>query len=97
MDNGPLNKYIGSSFDDFLAEEGLLAEVHALAQKCVIAFQLEQEVRHRGWTRAELAACLGVTRLAVDHLLDPQDLTVDLQLLGRVADLLGKRLSVTLH
>ena len=89
-------KHIGSSFDDFLAEEGLLAEAHAVAQQRVIAFQLEQELQRRGWTRADLADRLGIPHLVVDHLLDPEDLTVDLQLLGRAADLLGRRLSVTL-
>jgi len=34
------NKHIGSDFDDFLEEEGILAEVEATAVKRVIAFQL---------------------------------------------------------
>jgi hypothetical protein len=34
------NKFIGSSFDDFLEDEGLLAEVEAKAIKRVIAFQI---------------------------------------------------------
>lgn len=97
MENNPQGKHIGSSFDDFLAEEGLLAEAHAVAQQRVIAFQLEQELQRRGWTRADLADRLGIPHLAVDHLLDPEDLTVDLQLLGQAADLLGKRLSIILR
>ena len=95
MDNDPQARHIGSHFDDFLAEEGLLAEVHAVAQQRVIAFQLEQELQRRGWTRADLADRLGIPHLAVDRLLDPEDLTVDLQLLGRAADLLGQRLRIT--
>lgn len=96
MENNPQGKYIGSSFDDFLAEEGLLAEAHAVAQQRVIVFQLTQELQRRGWTRAELADRLGTPGPVVERLLDPEDLTVDLQLLGQAADLLGKRLSVTL-
>ena len=33
------NKYIGSNFDEFLQEEGLLAETKAAAIKRVIAYQ----------------------------------------------------------
>ena len=39
------NEYLGSSFDDFLEEEGLRAETEAVAIKRVIAFQIEQEMK----------------------------------------------------
>ena len=35
-------QFIGSNFDDFLAEEGLLAEAQAVAVKRVLAYQIEQ-------------------------------------------------------
>lgn len=35
-----MNKHIGSSFDDFLEDEGSLAETEAIALKRVISFQL---------------------------------------------------------
>jgi antitoxin HicB len=41
------NKHIGSDFDDFLREEGVLAEVEVAALKRVIAFQIEQEMNRR--------------------------------------------------
>jgi len=34
------NEHLGSNFDDFLQQEGLLAEVEATAIKRVIAFQI---------------------------------------------------------
>jgi len=37
-----MNKHIGSSFDDFLEEEGLLAETEAVAIKRIIAYQVSQ-------------------------------------------------------
>ena len=40
-----MNKCIGSSFDDFLEEERLLAKTEAVALKRVISFQLEQEMK----------------------------------------------------
>jgi len=36
-----MSKHIGSSFDDFLEEEGVLAEAEAIAVKRVITFQLK--------------------------------------------------------
>ena len=36
-----MNKYSGSSFDEFLEEEGILEEVSARAQKRLLALQIE--------------------------------------------------------
>lgn len=36
------NPRIGSSFDDFLEEEGMLDEINTIAIKRVIAWQIEQ-------------------------------------------------------
>jgi acyl-CoA hydrolase len=37
------NKHIGSSFDEFLEEEGILAETNAVAIKRVVAWQIQQK------------------------------------------------------
>ena len=37
-----MDKHIGSSFDDFLEDEGILAESEAVAVKRVIAYQVSQ-------------------------------------------------------
>ena len=39
-----MNKYSGSNFDDFLAEEGILEEVSEGAQKRLIALQIEEDI-----------------------------------------------------
>ena len=39
-----MNKYSGSNFDDFLAEEGLLEEVSECAQERLLALQIEDIV-----------------------------------------------------
>ncbi len=36
------SEHIGSNFDDFLAEEGLLEQTETVAVKRVIAYQIEQ-------------------------------------------------------
>lgn len=38
-------KHIGSSFDDFLKEKGLLENAQSIAEKRVSDFQLEQELK----------------------------------------------------
>lgn len=96
MSNEPVNKHIGSSFDDFLAEEGLLSDVEAVALKRVIAFQLEQEMKRSGLSKTELASRMETSRSAVDRLLDPENHAVTLRTLERAAGVLGKRLRLEL-
>ena len=52
------NPHIGSSFDDFLAEEAILEEATAVAVKRVIAWQIEQEMAPRKLTKTAMAAPL---------------------------------------
>ncbi len=40
-----MNPHLGSSFDDFLAEEALLEATTAVAIKRVLAWQIEQEMK----------------------------------------------------
>jgi antitoxin HicB len=39
------NQHIGSSFDDFFEEEGMLAETNAVAIKRVVAWQIQQKIK----------------------------------------------------
>jgi len=90
-------KHIGSSFDEFLEEEGILGVVGAAAAKRVIAYQLEQEMVKRKMTRGELAELMQTSRASLDRLLDEQNTSVTLHTLGRVATILGKKLVVELR
>ncbi|GMA14386.1 helix-turn-helix domain-containing protein [Deinococcus metallilatus] len=96
MNDKTLKKHVGSSFDNFLAEEGLLTDVEAVALKRVIAFQLEQEMKRNGLTKTELASRMETSRSAVDRLLDPENHAVTLRTLERAAGVLGKRLRLEL-
>jgi antitoxin HicB len=91
-----MNKHIGSSFDDFLEEEGSLVETEAVALKRVISFQLEQEMQRAGLSKTELASRMDTSRSAVDRLLDPENHAVTLRTLERAAGVLGKRLKLEL-
>lgn len=88
------NKHIGSDFDDFLQEEGILAEVEATAIKRVIAYQIQQEMARHKLTKTDLAAKMKTSRASLNRLLDPNNSSVTLQTLERAALAVGKRLRV---
>ncbi len=48
-------KHIGSSFDDFLEQENLLAEANAVAIKRVLAFKLQEAMDKKGLSKSEMA------------------------------------------
>lgn len=90
------NKHLGSDFDDFLAEEGLLAEVEAAAIKKVIAFQIEEEMNKKGWTKKEMAKKMNTSYSSLERLLDPQNASINLQTITKVSLTLGKKLKIEL-
>jgi antitoxin HicB len=87
---------MGSNFDDFLAEERLLAEVEAVAVKRVIAYQIEQLMREQKLTKSAMAERMNTSRAALDRLLNPNNASVTLQTLERAASVLGKRVQINL-
>lgn len=84
----------GSSFDEFLREEGVLEEAEAVAIKRVIAWQLRREMQRKRITKKVMAGRLRTSRSQLDRLLDPQYAGVTLGTLSRAAMVLGKRLRV---
>jgi antitoxin HicB len=82
----------GSSFDDFLIEEGIYEEVESAAIKRVLAWQFEQEMERQQKTKRAMAKELNTSRSQLDRLLDPQNTTVSIETLSRAARVLGKRL-----
>ena len=90
------NSHIGSSLDDFLAEEGILAEVNAIALKRVLAWQISQAMQNQGLSKAAMADAMNTSRSALDRLLDPENIAVTLKTMDRAATVLGKRLQIEL-
>lgn len=91
-----MNKYLGSNFDAFLGEEGILGDVQAVAAKRGLAFQLEAEMKRQGISKTALALRMETSRAAVNRLLDPNNPSVTLQTLERAAAVLGKKLRLEL-
>jgi hypothetical protein len=89
-------RHIGSNFDDFLAEEGLLADCEASALKRVVAWQIAQEMKRRRISRTTLAGRMKAPRTTIDRLFADNDSAISLQLLERAALALGRKLKVEL-
>ena len=89
-------KNVGSNFDEFLEEEGILEEVSAVAVKRLIAFQLAEKMSEKNLSKSELARRMETSRSALDRLLDPDNSSVTLQTLQSAVQALGGRLNVEL-
>lgn len=91
-----IENHIGSNFDDFLAEEGLLEEAEAIAVKRVLAYQINELMKTQNLTKAEMARRMKTSRAALDRLLDPDNRSVTLHTMDKAARSLGKRLRLSL-
>lgn len=87
---------IGSDFDDFLTEEGLLEDAEAVAVKRVLAFQIKEMMESQNLSKAEMARRMRTSRAALERLLDPENRSVTLNTMDKAARSLGKRLRLTL-
>ena len=90
-------KHLGSRFEDFLAEQEILEECRAAAIKFKIAHELEKAMSKRKITKAEMARRLKTSRTGIDRLLDPENTSITLNTMAKVAQLLGKRIEFALR
>lgn len=84
------------TFDDFLEEEGLLAETEEAALKQIIAEQIKTAMAEEKLTKTEMAARMHTDRRQLDRLLDPANPSVTLSTLRRAANAVGRTLRVEL-
>ena len=89
-----MDKYSGSNFDDFLAEEGILEEVSAKAHKQLLALQLADIMKDSNVTKTALAHKMQTSRSQLDRLLDPDNTSITLESLERLARAVDKQLRI---
>ena len=87
---------VGSSFDDFLKEDGIYEEVTARAIKRVLVRQLDELMRREEISKTELASRMKTSRAQLDRLLDPENESVTLGTLTRAAQAVGRHLRMEL-
>ena len=90
------NPHFGSSFEDFLKEEGIADEVNSAAIKHVLAWQIEREMKRQGITKVEMARRMGTSRAHLDRLLDPKNDKVQIDTVQRAASAIGRKLRLEL-
>ena len=86
---------MGSNFDDFLEEYGILEEVESVAAKRVFVFQIEKEMKKQKIDKSEFANRLATSRSQVDRILDPETPST-LKTFAKAARALGKHLRIGL-
>jgi antitoxin HicB len=84
------------TFDEFLEEQSLLAEVEELAIKELIAEQLAEAMETQGITKVAMARRMKTSRRQLDRLLDPASSSVTLSTLHRAAVAVGRKIRVEL-
>lgn len=91
------SKHVGSNFDDFLKEEGILEETQAAAAKKVFAFKLMKIMKKKKISKTEMTMRMHTkSRTQLDRLLDPANTSVTLLTLEKAANAVGKHLEVQL-
>jgi len=90
-------KHLGSRFEDYLENEGILEECRASAIKFKLAHELEKAMSQQQISKAEMAKRLKTSRTGIDRLLDPQNTSITLNTMAKVAHLLGKRIDFALR
>ena len=84
------NPHTGSSFDNFLQEEGVYEEVQAKALKRALSEQLAESMEARKLGKADMARKMATSRSQLDRVLDPNNLSVQLDTLIKAAYAVGK-------
>ena len=87
---------VGSSFEDYLAEEGTLEETNAIAVKRVLAWQLEQAMERRQMSKSAMARAMRTSRSQLDRILDPDNDHIRLDTLTSAAKVLDLSLRIEL-
>jgi len=87
---------IGSSFEDYLKEQGTFDETAAIAVKRVLAWQLEQAMTTQQISKNQMAKAMKTSRSQLDRILDPDNDNIQLATLINAARVLGRELHIEL-
>lgn len=87
---------IGSSFDEFLKEQGSYEETQAIAIKRVLAWQFEQAMEKAQMSKNQMAKAMNTSRSQLDRILDPENERIQLDTLVNAARVLGREIRIEL-
>ena len=89
------NPHWGTTLDAFLDEDGIREAAKAEAVTRVVAWQLSEEMKRQGMTKADLAERMHTSRAQVDRILKAKG-NVTIETLQRAATLVGRELRLEL-
>src|SRR5262252_385400 len=89
------NPHWGSTLDEFLDEEGIREAAKAEAVTRVVAWQLSEEMKRQGISKARLAELMNTSRAQVDRILKAKG-NVTIETLQRAAALVGRQVRLEL-
>ena len=87
---------VGSSFSQYLEEEGSLEKTTAVALKRVLAWQFRQAMENSQISKNAMAKAMNTSRSQLDRILDPDNGRIQLDTLVSAARVLGRELRIEL-
>ncbi len=90
------NKHLGSSFEDYLKDQGTFEGSTAIAVKRVLAWQLEQAMEKEQLSKNQMAKAMNTSRSQLDRILDPDNNKIQIDTLMSAAKVLGRELRIEL-
>lgn len=91
------NPHTGSNFDSFLKEEGIYDQVQAKALKRALAEQLAESMEAANLGKAEMARKMATSRSQLERVLDPENVSVQLDTLIKAARAVGKVVEIKIR
>lgn len=91
------NPHIGGTFDDFLADQGILKECEDVAIKQILADQVLDLMQKDKISKTAMAQRMKTSRSALDRFLDPTNNSTTLNTLQRAASAVGRELHIELR
>jgi hypothetical protein len=91
-----VNPHAGSSFDDFLKVDGIYEEVQARALKRALAEQLDDAMQSGNLSKVNMAQRMATSRSQLDRVLDPNNLSIQLDTLIKAANAVGRTVEIRL-
>ncbi len=90
------NPHIGSSFDSFLEEQGMLEECEYQALKEILADQVRKAMEENRISKTAMAERMKTSRRQLDRLLDPSVGNITLATMAKAARAVGRELRIAL-
>jgi antitoxin HicB len=95
MSKSKKNPRWGTTLDEFLDEDGVREAAKAEAFTRVVAWQLSEEMKRQGISKARLAELMNTSRAQVDRILKAKG-NVTIETLQRAATLVGRQVRLEL-